>query len=177
MFTRVQQEWLDHLSDTEKIIIIPYNPKTKDVFKLIKDELIKILGSVRILHRGSTGMKISGQGEIDLYIPVCKKDFDNTVSKLSNYLDAPRSVYKLKRAKFIQYRDDIKIEIFVINKNDSDWKMSIQFEKYLKNHPKALSEYEIIKTKANGLSVREYYTLKTDFLNKILKECDKDKSK
>lgn len=168
MLTKEQQKWLDHLSDTKKIAIVPYNPKTKEVFKIIKAELIKILGKVQILHRGSTALKISGQGEIDLYIPVNKKDFDNYVRKLSKYFGEPGSLYKLERARFVKYIDNIKIEIFVINKNNSGWKTSVKFEKYLKGNPQTLAEYERLKSKANGQSIRKYYTLKTIFINKIL---------
>lgn len=148
--------------------IVPYNPKTKDIFKIIKTDLQKILGNVRILHRGSTNLKISGQGEIDLYIPITRKRFNTYVNKLTNHLGEPGSVYALKRARFVKYVDDIKIEIFVINKNDSGWKESIQFERYLKNNPKALQEYEILKLKADGSSLREYYTAKTMFINKVI---------
>ncbi len=168
MITKEQQKWLDHLSDKDIIHIIPYDPKTKEVFKIIKAELIKVLGKVRISHRGSTAMRISGQGEIDLYIPVNKKDFNNFVVKLSKYLGRPGSLYELERVRFVKYIDGIKIEIFVINKNSSDWVMGVKFEKYLKNNPKALSEYERLKNKADGFSVKEYYTVKTVFINEIL---------
>ncbi|MFA6547937.1 MAG: GrpB family protein [Candidatus Magasanikbacteria bacterium] len=168
MFTEEQSQWLKHLSDTEKVSIIPYNPKTEEVFRKIKNELIEILGKVRILHKGSTALKISGQGEIDLYIPIGKRGFNIFVEKLSQCLGAPGSLYVLERARFVKYIDDIKIEIFVINKNNDSWKKSVRFEKYLKNNLKALAEYEGIKNKANGLSIRQYYTLKTIFINKIL---------
>lgn len=172
MLTKEQQKWLDHLSAIKKIAIVPYNPKTKEVFKIIKAELTKILGKVRISHRGSTAMRISGQGEIDLYIPVCKKDFNDTVAKLVKYLGEAGSLYEYKRARFIKYIDGIKIEIFVINKNDSSWKTSIKFEKYLKGNSKALAEYERLKNRADGQSIRKYYTLKTIFINKILQKID-----
>lgn len=168
MLTPDQQKWLDHLSDTKTISIVPYNPKTKDFFKKIKSELIKILGNVRISHRGSTALKISGQGEIDLYVPAAKKDFYIYVNKISEHFGKPGSLYEFKRARFVKYLDGIKIEIFVINKNDSGWRDSIKFEKYLKNNPEALSEYEKLKSKADGFSVKKYYTLKTIFINKIL---------
>lgn len=169
MLTPEQQKWLDHLSDTDKIIIIPYNPKTKDVFKIIKAELRSVLGEVRISHRGSTALGISGQGEIDLYIPVNKKDFDNYVVRLAKYLGEPGSLYAFKRARFVKYVENIKIEIFVINKNDKGWKDSVKFEKYLKNNKTALAEYEKLKSEADGLSLRKYYTQKIIFINKILR--------
>lgn len=169
MINKEQQVWLNHLNDSDQIKIILYNPKVKEVFKIIKKELVKILGNVRISHRGSTALKISGQGEIDLYIPVSKKDFNVIVKKLVNHLGKPGSLYEFKRARFVKYIDNIKIEIFVINKNDSDWQMSIRFEKYLRNSSKALKDYEKLKIKANGLSTKKYYTLKTSFINKVLK--------
>ncbi len=168
MITKEQQIWLDHLSDTTKISIVPYNPETRRVFKIIKSDLNKVLGRTRISHRGSTNLKISGQGEIDLYIPVTKKQFNTHLEKLISYLGNPGSLYPLKRVRFIKYIDDIKIEIFLINKNDSGWKESVIFEKYLKCNNKALLEYEKIKSGCNGFSVKEYYTKKTAFINKIL---------
>lgn len=168
MITKEQQIWLNHLSDNTKISIISYNPETRKVFKIIKDELIEVLGKTRISHRGSTNLKISGQGEIDLYIPATKKQFDVQLEKLISYLGQPSSLYPLKRARFIKYINNIKIEIFLINKNDSGWKESVVFEEYLKHNRKALLEYEKIKSRCNGFSVKEYYTKKTIFVNKIL---------
>lgn len=168
MLTKEQKIWIDHLSNTDKISIIPYNPKTKEVFKIIKNDLTKVLGKVRISHRGSTNLKISGQGEIDLYIPVTKNNFDNYLKKLTKHLGRPGSVYPLKRVRFVKYIDDIKIEIFLINRNDSGWRDSVKFEKYLKNNLGALRDYEKLKAGCNGFSVRKYYALKTAFINKIL---------
>ena len=101
MLTPEQKQWLNHLSDTEKIKVVPYNPKTKEIFKLIKTELTKILGSVQILHKGSTALEIAGQGEIDLYIPTNNKDFNDYVKKLTRHLGKPGSLYEFKRARFI----------------------------------------------------------------------------
>jgi len=151
-----------------KMRVVPYNPETKKVFKIIKSDLIKVLGKTRISHRGSTNLRISGQGEIDLYIPVAKKAFNTQLEKLTSYLGKPGSVYPLKRVRFIKYIDDVKIEIFLVNKNDFAWKESVAFEKYLKHNNKALLEYENIKSKCNGFSEKDYYTQKIIFINKIL---------
>jgi len=168
MLTAAQKIWLDHLSDTDKISITPYNPKTREVFKIIKSDLLKVLGKTRISHRGSTNLKISGQGEIDLYIPVGKKYFNSYLQKIIKFLGEPGSLYEFKRARFIKYINGVKIEIFLVNQNDSDWKDSVKFEKYLKNNPTALRNYEKLKAKCNGFSVRQYYKIKTEFINKII---------
>jgi len=169
MLTADQKKWLNHLSDTEKISIIPYNPQNKNVFKLIKKDLINLLGNVQISLRGSTLLGISGQGEIDLYIPVAKKHFNSYLKKLIAYLGKPGSIYELRRVRFVKYLNGIKIEIFLINKNSKDWKYSRKFESFLKYNPKYLLEYEKLKSKCNGFSVRQYYTAKVEFINKILK--------
>jgi len=169
MLTAEQKEWLNHLSNTDKISIIPYNPKNKLIFKQIKQNLIELLGKVQISLRGSTLLGISGQGEIDLYIPVAKKDFNDYLKKLISYLGKPGSIYEFRRVRFVKYIDDIKIEIFLINKNSKDWKYSRKFENFLKRNPKYLLEYEKIKSKCDGFSVRQYYTAKVKFINKILK--------
>lgn len=170
MLTAGQKKWLNYLSDTEKISIIPYNPKNKEIFKLIKKDLIKILGKIRISLCGSTFLGISGQGEIDLYIPVAKKHFNPYLEKLISYLGKPGSVYEFRRVRFIKFIDGIKIEIFLINKNSNDWINSRKFENFLKHNVKYLVEYEKLKSKCNGSSVRQYYTAKVKFINKILKK-------
>jgi hypothetical protein len=82
--------------------------------------LIENIGNARISLRGSTFLGISGQGEVDLYIPIAKKYFNNYLAKLIKYLGEPGSIYELRRARFIKYIDGIKIEIFLINKNSKD---------------------------------------------------------
>lgn len=169
MLTPEQKKWLDHLDDNNQIDNFPYNPKTRVIFNTIKKDLVKILGKVRISHRGSTALKISGQGEIDLYIPVNKKDFNKFLKILIGYLGKPGSVYGLERARFVRYIDDIKIEIFLINKNCEGWKNCIKFENYLKKNPKHLTKYEKLKQANSGVSTKKYYTAKTIFINKTLK--------
>ncbi len=168
MITPAQQIWLDHLNDSDSVRVIPYDPRVKPVFKQIKADLITILGNVPVRHKGSSALKISGQGEIDLYLPVATNNFNNYLNKLKTHLGEPGSVYDLRRVRFVKYINDIKIEIFIINKNSVDWKNSIKFEKYLKNNRDALMAYEKLKTDNAGQSTKKYYTKKIEFINEIL---------
>lgn len=171
MLNKEQEVWLAHLDDKKKVEILPYNPETKKVFLKIKKELQDFLGDVEILHCGSTALEILGQGEIDCYIPVREKDFNEFLEKLIKHLGEPGSVYNLRRARFVKFIEDIKIEIFLINKNSDDWKNSVIFENYLKKNKEALKGYENLKINSNGLSVQEYYRRKLEFINKILNKC------
>jgi len=171
MLTKEQEEWISHLSNERKIEILPYNPAIKDIFEVIKKEILDFLPEVNVLHRGSTALGILGQGEIDLYIPVLKKDFDNYLEKLINHFGEPGSLYHCKRARFVKYIDNIKIEIFLINEETNDWKNSVKFENYLRKNKSALEKYEKLKQEANGLSVREYYRRKLEFISDLINIC------
>lgn len=171
MLTEDREKWINHLSVTDKIRITPYNPKTKLVFKKIKLEILKVLGDVEISHRGATSLGISGQGEIDCYVPVEENDFDRHVEKMLACFGKARSIYPLRRAAFVKYIDGIKIEIFIITKKSADWLNGLKFEGYLKTHLEALEDYRKLKEDGVGLSVQEYYRRKTEFINDILAKC------
>ena len=169
MLTEEQEKWLGHLDNDKKVEILTYNPKTKEVFEKIKKEIQVLLPNTEVLHCGSTALEIAGQGEIDLYIPVSENVFDEYLEKLTQHFGKPGSIYPLKRVRFVQYRENIKIEIFLVNKNTDDWKNLQKFESYLQKNPEALNEYVGLKESSRGLSIQQYYRKKLEFITKILK--------
>lgn len=168
MLSHEQEKWISHLSK-EKVKIVPYNPKTKEVFNEIRQEIQEVLGKTEIIHCGSTALEILGQGEVDVYIPTAKNSFNKNLEKLIKHFGKPGSIYLLKRARFVKYIDDIKIEIFLINKEINEWKNCLKFENYLKQHPVVLKEYIRLKENSKGLTIQEYYRKKLEFINKIVK--------
>lgn len=176
MLTEEQEKWIKHLSD-KKIKIVPYDPKIKIIFRKIKRELQQVLGKIEIAHCGSTNLKIAGQGEIDLYIPVASDNFNKYFKKLIKYFGKAGTVYSLERVRFVKYINNIKIEIFLINNKSEGWKNGLIFEDYLRNNPKKLREYENLKIKHDGLSTKEYYKTKIIFINKILTMAKKENDK
>ena len=77
MITRKQQKWIDHLSDVDKIKIVPFDPTAKDKFQKVKQQIKGALGKdIPVVHRGASSLGISGQDEIDIYIPVPPRQFD-----------------------------------------------------------------------------------------------------
>lgn len=168
MLTPDQEKWINHLSATDKIKIIPYNPKTKEVFEKVKKEIREVLGAVEISHRGATSLGVSGQGEIDCYIPVAENEFNRYLKTMLAYFGKARSTYPLRRAAFVKYIEEIKIEIFLINEKSDDWINGLKFENYLKNNSVALENYKKLKEGGDGLSVQNYYRRKIEFINDIL---------
>ncbi len=169
MITPKQQRWLDHLSDEKKINIVPYDPSCKEKYEKIKEKIQKRLGkNIKVFHRGASSLGISGQDEIDVYIPVSKETFNSFIPKLEKLFGKARSIYPLERARFHAKIDGKKIDLFLINKMSEGWLSGVKFESYLKKHPKDLEEYMRLKENGDGLSVREYYSRKNEFINFIL---------
>lgn len=169
MITKSQQKWLDHLSDTDVIKIIPYDKKSPAIFNKVKRIVSRVLGDdYEVLHRGASYLKISGQDEIDIYVPVSPSDFDNIVERMTKAFSEPRSLYPLVRARFRMDGFNKHIDVFVINKDDKNWIDSEKFTNYLTENPIVLEEYRQLKENGDGLNVREYYTRKIEFINKIL---------
>lgn len=111
---------------------------------------------------------ISGQNEIDIYIPIDWKNFESYSAKLEKIFGKPRSFYDQKRARFVSLENKIKLEIFLINKISEDWLNLLKFENSLLQDKMLLDEYEAIKNQSRGLSTRKYYRLKLEFLNRVL---------
>jgi GrpB-like predicted nucleotidyltransferase (UPF0157 family) len=169
MLSEKQKAWLNHLSDTNKVKITPYDPKVKEIFNGQKQEIQSVLGEdAVILHEGASAWGISGKGDIDIYIPVLVTEFNNTFKKLKLSLGEPGSYYQDERVRWNTELDDTEVEIFLVNQDATFWKDSLVFWDYIKSHPETLEEYRKIKEAAEGTSTREYYTRKVEFINKVL---------
>lgn len=167
MLSLEQQTWLNKLSDTKKVEILPYDQNSPEIFDRQKSILEKILGShVDILHKGASSWQISGKGDIDIYIPVAENQFDDYFILMKAALGEPGSYYSNERVRWNKEND--KVEIFLVNQDTRFWRESLLFWDYIETHPEVLGEYEKIKAEADGLSVRDYYTRKALFIQNIL---------
>jgi len=176
MITEEQQKWLDHLNDANQVAIIPWDNSSEEKYQIVKKQIQNLLGQeCRVEHRGSSSLKISGQDEIDVYVPVKEALFDKTVNQVIKLYGSPRSNYHLKRARFITSVQSKHIDVFVINEEDRGWKDSEIFHNFLLSHPDKLIEYRDLKEKLSGRSTKTYYTAKTEFINEIILVSKSDK--
>ena len=169
MLTQEQQKWIEHLSDIDQIKIIPFDITAQEKFEKVREIITSNLGdSVPFIHSGATSLGISGQDEIDTYIPVDVKQFDEYIEKLSKLFGVPRKVYEGNRVHFITHEGGKKIDVYLINKETKNWTDSVKFMNILKTHPEKLEEYRLLKESGNGLSVRQYYRRKLEFINQVI---------
>lgn len=169
MLTQKQKEWIDHLSDQSKIKIVPFDPSCEEKYQKVKAFIQGKLGEdVKVEHCGASSLGISGQDEIDLYIPVSSKDFDKRVASLAALYGKPKSLYPRERARFVTSEAGKHVDVFVINEESAGWLESLKFEAYLRSHPEKLEEYRILKESGDDQSTRDYYRRKIEFINTVL---------
>jgi GrpB-like predicted nucleotidyltransferase (UPF0157 family) len=165
-----KEKWLNHLSNKHgDVKIVPYDITAPEKFEKVKNFIQSKLGKqVRVEHRGATALGISGQDEIDIYIPVPPNDFDKYVLLVTELFGEPRSLYPPQRARFKVEESRKKIDLFVVNEESEDWINGEKFASYLKQNADVLEEYRKLKESGMGLSTQEYYRRKDAFIEKIL---------
>ena len=169
MLSQKQEGWINHLSDESKVLKVSFDPTSQAKFEKVKSAIQSKLGEkIRVEHHGASSLGISGQDEIDIYIPVPPKSFDGLLVPLAALFGKPRSHYPLERARFVTSEGGKHIDVFLINEEGESWLNSLKFENYLRTHPETLEEYRILKESGNGFSTREYYRRKIEFINAVL---------
>ncbi|TSC60318.1 MAG: Uncharacterized protein LiPW15_196 [Parcubacteria group bacterium LiPW_15] len=171
MLTEAQEKWVNHLSDEDKIKIVPFDPRSQEEFEQVKLLIQSKFGSsVKVEHRGASSLGISGQNEIDIYVPVPADSFEDFIAKLTQLFGEPRSHYSLERARFVVSGVGKRIDVHLMNEEHLGWLNCERFETYLRAHPEALEEYRLLKESGDGSSTREYYRRKIEFINEILEK-------
>lgn len=170
MLTEKQEKWVEHLSDESIISIVPFDPDCNEIFESVRSLIQSKLGQQQTVeHRGASSLGISGQNEVDIHIPVSEKDFNDMINPLEELFGPVKGHYPLERARFNTFIDGKKIEIFIVNEESPTWTEGQKFYEYLKNNPETLEQYKILKESLNGLTTREYYRKKLEFMNEVLK--------
>lgn len=175
MFTPEQEKWLAHLSDHDQVKIIPFDPTAAEKFEAVKVKIQSVLGpQTAVVHRGATSLGISGQDEIDVYVPVPEKVFNRLLDPLTAAFGRPRSHYPLERARFVLIESGKHVDIFLINEASQGWLNGNKFDQYLRSHPDALEQYRLLKEAGEGLSTQAYYRRKIAFFNEVLLKVERE---
>lgn len=169
MLTPEQEKWVQHLNTTGRVEIFPYDEKAPEKFEQIKSQIQSAIGTeFEILHRGASSLEISGQKEIDVYIPISADQIEKLTPKMEAVFGKPKSVYPQERTKFLVKIDGTTIEIMLTNKDHPSWINGEQFRDYLIENPEALERYRKLKEECAGLNCQQYYRKKIEFINEIL---------
>ena len=167
MLTLEQQEFVNRRPDAN-IKIIQFDPTSDEKFEEIKREIQSILGNVEVLHRGSSGLGIAGQAEIDVYIPTFAEEIPRLTMQMKEVFGEPKSIRVDERTKFIKFIDKTMIEIILVNKLCKSWIEGELFFDYLEKNKDFKNKYEELKAVGQDLSIKEYYRRKFEFMNEIV---------
>jgi hypothetical protein len=165
------REYLFNLFTPESspIAIHPFSPVNLQTAEKIISHIRSLCPDLPVYLIGSTGLQISGRGDIDLYASAPSARIPSLSDQLSVYLGLPCKI----RPKFREWClkiDGYLVEFVLIDPQTMRFKKQIRLFNILKNHPDLLHEYENIKVSSVGLSSKEYEWRRMEFFNRILSD-------
>ncbi len=143
---------------TKNVIVLPYDPKWKNDFDEIKQELVNAIGDliVGIEHVGSTSVEgLSAKPIIDIDVVISDYSvFDSIVSKLSTIGYIHKGDLGIKDREVFKYSDKShlrKHHLYVCPQNSKELLRHITFRDFLRNNPEAVKKYSKVKENAAKL--------------------------
>lgn len=166
MLTASEKEYLEKIPDDRIVMIQPYDPKMEEVAATLMQEIHVMFPEVTIHFLGASALKISGQGDIDLYVCSPKEKFEKYLPTLTSLFGDHVANTSTFEWQFV--RDGFQISVYLTDPATDSMKRHIAVFTLLKNSPELQKEYELIKESMNGKSLREYQRAKYEFYHKIL---------
>ena len=140
---------------TKNVVVLPYDPKWKNDFEEIKQELVNAIGDliVSIEHVGSTSVEgLSAKPIIDIDVVISDYSvFDSIISRLSTIGYIHEGDLGIKDREAFKYSDKPhlrKHHLYVCPRNSKELLRHITFRDFLRNNPEAVKKYS--KVKENG---------------------------
>ncbi len=146
--------------------IKPYDPSVKAIGKILIDKVHAIYPLLKILFIGSAVLGIAGQKDIDLIIESDPKDFHLYIAGLVSVFGRPKKTKK-NLVEWITTYKDCNVEALLIGKSNPIGQKSIQTFKRIQRNKNLIREYENLKLKSNGVSIREYKRRRIEFFNYV----------
>lgn len=137
---------------TKNVVVLPYDPKWKNDFEKIKQELVNAIGDliVSIEHVGSTSVEgLSAKPIIDIDVVISDYSvFDSIVSRLSAIGYTHEGDLGIKDREAFKYSDKPhlrKHHLYVCPQNSKELLRHITFRDFLRNNPEAVKKYSMVK--------------------------------
>lgn len=167
MLKEDQMNYLKTISESSVANIKPWDPKSSELADSLIAQIKLAVPGLEVFYSGATALKIAGQNDIDFSILSPVQDFEKHLPALVKVLGEPQKKGKANiRWDFI--KDGYNIDVHLSDPGTEAIKEHKEVFKLLKQNPKLLQEYEILKINSNGLPLREYMKRKYEFYNRIL---------
>ncbi len=168
MLTKDQKNYLKKIPSDKKVKIYPFsNTATKTAEKII-GSVKEIYPNLEINQMGASALGISGQKELDVYAYSNPSDFNKYLPGLIRLLGKPLN----RHNTFVEWKSNkngFEVEFYLTAPDSETMKQQIMVFEILRANKRLLKEYQELKSRMNGESLRKYQKKKYEFYNKILK--------
>ncbi len=166
---------------TKKVIVLPYDPRWKNDFEKIKQELLNAVGSltVSIEHVGSTSVEgLSAKPIIDIDVVIGDYSvFDEVVSGLGTIGYFHAGDLGIKDREAFKYTGKPHLQahhLYVCPRNSKELLRHITFRDFLKDNPEAVKKYSEVKETAAKLfpeNMDKYIEYKSPVIEELYSLC------
>lgn len=152
--------------DNKTIRIMPFDMAVYRKGRILSGKIRRLCPRLRVNLIGSVGLKIEGEGDIDIYAGAKKAYLPEYYRKIGRVFGTPARIRPDYREWEFEYRG-VPVELHVTDEDNSRYRKQIKLFRLLKNTPRYLEEYRGLKKSASGGSKRAYVRAKMELFNRI----------
>lgn len=167
MLTEPQANYLLTIPEDKVVHINPYSADLQKIADEIVAEVKSISGDINIRLMGATGLRISGQGDLDMYMLHPARDFHLYLAKLIELFGEPAHSHD-DNVEWLFVRKGVEVELYLTDPSTPSMAEQIRVYELLNNNDDLKMEYARLKADADGKPFRDYQRAKYEFYNKIL---------
>lgn len=167
MLTEAQANYLKTIPEDKLVHVKPYTGELQRIANQIISEVKAISQDIDIRLMGATGLGISGQGDLDMYMLHPKEDFNLYLPKLIELFGEPTHQHE-DNVEWMFEREGIEVELYLTDPSTPSMAEQIRVFELLKDNNELRDEYEKLKSDSDGKRFRDYQRAKYEFYNKIL---------
>ncbi len=167
MLTQGEIDFLNKIPVDKVVNVFPYDPQLEETAQEIINRIKSTFPNLEIIYMGASALKISGQGDIDIYCLAKPQDFSQYLPGLTEIFGYPKSS-KIDSIAWELERNGNPVELYLAYPSSEPMKRQIAIFEKLQSDPKLLQEYEKLKKSFSGKLFKEYQKKKYEFYHKIL---------
>ncbi len=169
MLTEDEKDFLARIPDDKIVKVMSLDPHTNDVAEDIIASIRAEYPDVKAVHMGATGLGISGQGDVDIYVLANRGKFSSFLPGLVDLFGKPTKE-KPDSITWEFLEDGFQVTVYLANANSEAMRRQLVVFNTLKSNPVLLQEYAVLKESMSGKSYREYQRVKYEFYHRILEK-------
>lgn len=162
-----EEDYLQKIPQDKRVHIKKYDPKIEKIVNNFVNPIKEVFPDLEIVHMGASGLRISGQGDLDIYALSNPSDFGKYLNEIIKILGEPKSKKKDSIAWELS-KDGYEVEFYLTDPHSEAMERQLSVFQTLKNNDYLLKEYEKLKEGLDSKSFRDYQRAKYEFYHKVI---------